>query len=104
MAVGDGGMVGADFDVGCLGIDGNGHCVALNVGFDGETTQELYGEYPGFELAVLRADEDAAWTGYGERLRGLDGTRDDEIGLGEIEGRYWIERLGESGCRDESGG
>ena len=85
MAIGDGGVVGLDFDVGRLRIDGNRDGVAFEIGFDGEVTEELDGEYPRFEGAILSADQDAAIPGYGERLRGLGGAVDRQTGLGERE-------------------
>jgi hypothetical protein len=67
--------------------------------------EELDGEYPGLELAVLRAYQDAVFSGYGEGLRGLCGTGDDEAGLGEREGWDLGLQLGSRrGAEEEDGG
>ncbi len=71
-------MVRTDFDVGGLLVDVDGDGVALDVGFDGEVTEELDGEDPRLELAVLGADEDAARPSDGEGLHGLHGAADAE--------------------------
>jgi len=71
-------VVWADFDVGRLGIDFDGDGVAFEVGLDGQVAEELDGEDPRFELAILGAHEDSAGAGYGERLRGLRGAADGE--------------------------
>ena len=81
MAVGDGGVIGADFDVGGLRVDWDRDGVTLEIGFDGEMTEELDGEYPGLELAVLRAYDDALIAGYGEGVGGLGGARDGQLGF-----------------------
>ena len=77
VGVGDGGVVGADLDLGGLRVDGDGDAIALEIGLDGEVGEELDGEDPGFELAVLGTDEDAAGASYGEGLDGLGGAVDD---------------------------
>ena len=81
VAVGDGGAVGEDFDICRLRIYGDGDGVALEVGFDGQVAQELYWEYPGLELAVLRAYDHALFAGYGEGVCGLGGAGDGQLGF-----------------------
>ena len=49
--------------------------VAFDVGFDGEVREELDGQDPGFEGAVLLADEDAVFAGDGEGFEGSVGAR-----------------------------
>ncbi len=93
-------MVGADLDVGRLWVDGDGDGVAFEVGFESEVAEELDGENPRLELAVLGADEDTARAGYSEGLRRLCRAADDEACLGEREGGD----LGLNGCCAEECG
>ena len=68
VAVGDDGAIGADFDFCGLLIHIDGDGVALDLGLDGHVREELYGERPGFEDAVLLTENDGALAGNGEGL------------------------------------
>jgi hypothetical protein len=54
-----------------LGVDVDGDGVAFDVGLDGEVREELERHEPGFEGAVLLAQDYAALSGYGEGLLGF---------------------------------
>ncbi len=82
VGVGDDGAVGADLDGGGVLVEVDGNGVASDAGLDGEVGEELDGENPRLERAVLTAEEDAVRAGDGEGLLGLDGGA--ENGAGDI--------------------
>ena len=62
------GAVRANLDLRCLAVHLDRDRVALDVGLDGEVRQQLDGQQPRFESAVLLADKNAALAGNGEGL------------------------------------
>ena len=96
VGVGDDGAVGPDFDLCGLLVDVDGHGVVLNLGLDGEVAEDLCGQDPGLECAVLLAEENAALAGYGEGLEGF--------GVGLDDGARGVEGDGEQGIENRRGG
>jgi hypothetical protein len=94
VGVGDDGAIGADLDGGGLLIDVDGYAVALDVGFDCEVGEELDGENPGLEGAVLLTNEEAALAGDGEGFGGTGGGAEDGAGGVKGEGGDGGEGLG----------
>jgi hypothetical protein len=88
VGVGNYGAIGADFDGGGLLVDVDGDAVAFDVGFDCEVGEDLDGENPGFEGAVLLADDDAVLAGDGEGLERLCVGADHGAGVVECDGGY----------------
>jgi hypothetical protein len=62
--------------------------------------QELHGEDPGFEGAILSTHDHAAFSGYGKGLNRLDGTGDYGFEIGEREGGDRGEGLSVKECGD----
>ena len=87
VGVGDGGVVGADFDGGGLVVEVDGCVVVLEAGGEAGVMEELDGEEPELKGSVLLAEDGATLAGDGEGLVGAGGTAEDE-GIGvEREGR-----------------
>ena len=96
MGVGDGGAVGPDLDGGGLAVDVDRDGVPIDFGLDGEVREELDGQHPGLEGAVLLADQHAALAGDGEGLVGLYLGLDDRTG--------GVEGYGRNGGEGRAGG
>ena len=70
--VGDGGAVGAYFDLAGHRVQVERHRIVFDIGFDGEVREQLDRKYPGLEGALLLADEDPFRAGDGKRLASFD--------------------------------
>jgi hypothetical protein len=95
VGIGDDGAVGAYLNGGGLLIDVDRDAVTFDVGFDREVGKKFDRKDPGFEDAVLLANEDAALTGDGEGL--------ERLGVGVDCGAFMIEGHGSDGGEDWRG-
>ena len=68
MRIRNDGAVGADFDLRGLPVHVDGHVVAFDVGFDGQVREQLDGQQPSFEGAVLSSGQHTAFARYGKGL------------------------------------
>ncbi len=103
VGISDGGVVGGDGNFSSGGVDVNGDIVAFDLGLDGEVTDELDGEDPGFEAAILLTEESATFAGDGEGFFRFDVLAESNGVVGEREngkrfpGRWGLGEGGEAG-------
>ena len=102
--VGDDGAVGAHLHFRCLPVHVDRHRVALDLGLDAEVREQLDGQDPRLEAAVLLAHHHAAFAGHGEGLFRLRMGLNHGTGSEERNGGNGVEGAHLSATREHSKG